>query len=149
MIASWIVKRMMRSYFDKINQDDLDVAAATAGMADDCTYEHSSELGVEGIRKGKKAIAEWFQGWKEEFPKRKMVLKNVCWSAWPLSPTNVCMIDWSITETNKEGLEFKYDGVMVLHTKNFNVVHGADYISFKGLPKLSTLIKATGNTQSA
>ena len=148
MIASWIVKRMMRSYFDKINQDDLDVASATAGMADDCTYEHSSELGVEGVRKGKKEIAEWFQGWKREFPKRKMVLNDICFSAWPLSPSNVWMIDWSITETSREGAEFKYDGVMVVHMKNFKMVGGADYISFKGLPKLSTLIKPMGKAQS-
>jgi len=147
MIASWIVKRMTRSAFEQFNKDDLDVDAATAGMTNDCTYQHSSELGVEGIRKGKEAVAEWFQGWKKEFPKRKMVLKNICWSAWPLSPTNVCMIDWSITETNKEGIDFKYDGVMVLHTKNFKVVQGADYISFEGLPKLSTLIKPTGKAK--
>jgi ketosteroid isomerase-like protein len=149
MIASWIVKRMARSAFEKFSADDLDVDAVMAGMTDDCTYEHSSELGVEGIRKGKKAIAEWFQGWKKEFPKRKMVLKNICFSAWPLSPTNVWMIDWSITETNREGTEFKYDGVMVLHVKNFKMVHGSDYISFKGLPQLSTLIKPTGKAQSA
>lgn len=116
-------------------------------MTDDCTYEHSSELGVEGIREGKKAIAEWFQGWKTEFPKRKMVLKNICFAGWPLSPRNVCMIDWSITETNKEGTEFKYDGVMVLRTKNFKVFRGADYISFKGLPRLSDLIKPTGKAR--
>ena len=144
MIASWIAEKMALSAFEKSSADDLDVDAVVATMTDDCSYAHSSELGVEGVRKGKKEIAEWFQGWKQEFPKRKMVLNNVSWSAWPLSPTNVCMIDWSITETNKEGLEFKYDGVMVLHTKKFKIVRIADYIAFKGLPKLSTLIKPTG-----
>ena len=144
MIASWIVRRMMRSYFSQINQDDLDVAAATAGMTDDCTHQHSSELGVEEARRGKKAIAEWFEGWKKEFPKRKMVLNNMCFAAWPLSPSNVWIMDWSITETSRQGVEYKYDGVMVVHTKGFKVVRGADYISFKGLPRLSDLIKPAG-----
>ena len=147
MIASWIVKRMALSAFEKFSADDLDVDAVVAAMTDDCTYQHSSELGVEGVRKGKKEIAEWFQGWKKEFPKRKMVLNDICFKSWPLSPSNVWMIDWSITETNKEGLEFKYNGVMVLHVKNFKMVRGADYISFKGLPKLSTLIEPTGKAK--
>ena len=73
-------------------------------MTDGCTYVHSSKLGVERIRKGKKAVPEWFQGWKKESPKRKVVLNNICRSAWLLCPTNVCTIDWSIMETTKEGI---------------------------------------------
>lgn len=141
MIASWIVKRLALSAFEKFSADDLDVDAVVAAMTDDCSYEHSSELGVEGVRKGKKEIAEWFQGWKKEFPKRKMVLKNICFAAWPLSPSNIWMIDWSITETNKEGKEFQYDGVTVIDIKNLRTIRSSEYISFKGLPLLSTLIK--------
>ena len=144
MIASWLVKRMSRAAIEKVNEDDFSVDAALAGWVDDCTYDHSSELGVEGTRIGKKAVGEWFDGWKKEFPKRKMIVKNICFSSWPLSIRNVCMIDWTCTETNKEGIQFQYDGVMVLHTKNFKLVKGIDYIAFKGLPKLSTLIKPTG-----
>ena len=76
-----------------------------------------------------------------------MVLNDVCFKAWPLSSSNVWMIDWSIAETNKEGTQFSYDGVMVLHVKNFKMVRGADYISFKGLPKLSTLTKPKGKAK--
>jgi len=143
MIASMIAKQMARSYFEQFNKDDFDVNAAVATMTDDCVFDHSSEIGPGETRKGKKAEADWFRRWKEEFPKRKFVVKNICFSAWPLCPTNVCMVEWSLTETNKEGKEFKYDGISVSHTKNFKMVRGADYIAFAGLPQLSNLIKPT------
>ena len=143
MIASMIVKRMVRSDYEKYNDDDFDVDAVLTGKADDFVYEMSSEVGG-GTLKGKKAIAEAMQQWKKEFPKRKFVVKNVAFSAWPFCPNNVVMVEYSITETSKDGKEFKYDGASVFHTKNFKVVHGTDYISFAGLPPFSTLVKPTG-----
>jgi hypothetical protein len=74
-------------------------------------------------------------------PKRKFVVKNICFGAWPLSPTNVVMAEWSLTQTNKEGKEFKYDGATVVHTRSFRFVRASEYISFAGLPELSTLLK--------
>jgi len=143
MIASWIVKRMIRSTFEKFNEDDFDVDAFLAGYSDDAVYDLGSELGVGETRKGKKALADWFKQYKKEFPKRKFVVKNICFSAWPLCLTNVCMVEWSCVAANKEGKEFRWDGISVSHVKNFKIVHGTDYISCAGLPPISSLIKPT------
>jgi ketosteroid isomerase-like protein len=143
MIASMIAKRMVRSDYEKYNKDDFDVDAVLAGKADDIVYESSTEC-PHGTLKGKKAVADAFQQWKKEFPKRKFVVKNICFSAWPFCPKNVLMVEYSITETSKDGKEFKYDGASVFHMKNFKVFHGTDYISFAGLPPFSTIVKPTG-----
>jgi hypothetical protein len=47
-------------------------------------------------------------------------------------------------ETDKEGQELHYDGVTVGEMRNMKIVRATEYISFKGLPKLSTLIKPMG-----
>lgn len=144
MIASMIVKRMVRAGITKLNQDDYDVDAIMAGWTDDAVWDGTSELGVGETIRGKKAIADWFHRWKEEFPKRKFVVRNICFGAWPLSPTNVVMAQWSLTQTDKEGKEFKYDGVTVVHTRNMKIVHATEHISFAGLPQISTLLKPSG-----
>jgi ketosteroid isomerase-like protein len=144
MIASMIAKRMVRSTLAKMNQDDFDVDALLARWADDVVWDGSSELGVGETIKGKKAIADWFRRWKEEFPKRKVVVSNICFGAWPLSPTNVIMAQWSITQTDKQGKEFKFDGISVAHMRNMKTVHATEYISFAGLPQISTLLKPSG-----
>ena len=141
MIASMIAKRMVRSSILMMNQDDFDVDALFADWADDAVWDGTSELGVGETIKGKKAVADWFRRWKEEFPRRKFDVKNICFSAWPLSPTNVCTVQWSLTQTDKQGKEFKYDGVTVIHVRNFKTSHASEYISFTGLPQLSSLIK--------
>ena len=148
MIASWIAKRMVRSGLYMANEDDFDVDALLKQWADDAVYDVGSELGVGETIKGKKAIADWFQRWKKEFPKRKFVVKNICFSAWPLSPTNVYMFQWNLTQTDRQGREFKYDGVSVLEMKNFKVTRSGEHISFKGLPPISSLIKPTGKVQA-
>jgi len=142
MIASWMAKRMVRSGWDLMSQDDYDVNALMAGWAEDAVWDGTSELSVGETLTGKKAITEWFQRWKKEFPKRKLVAKNVCMRGTCLpSPTNVMMVEWTCWELDKQGKEFQYDGVTVVHIKNMKIVHASEYISFKGLPQLSTLIK--------
>jgi hypothetical protein len=69
MIASMIAKRMVRSAILMMNQDDFDVDAFFANWADDAVWDGTSELGVGETIKGKKAIADWFRRWKEEFPR--------------------------------------------------------------------------------
>lgn len=143
MIASMLAKRMVRSDVAKMNEDDMDVDAVLARWADDVIWDVSSELGVGETLKGKKAIADWFRRWKEEFPKRKFEVKNICFSAWPLCPTNVTTVQWSLAQTDKQGREFKYDGVTVVHMKNMKAVRVTEHISFAGLPQISNLIKPT------
>lgn len=142
MIESWIVKRIIQSVWDTMSQDTFDVDAFMKGAADDQVWDSTSELGVGETLVGKKAISEWFHKWQKEMPKRKFTVKNICMKGTFLpSPNNVVMVEWGCVETDREGKEFQYDGVTVIHIKNMKTVRASEYISFKGLPKLSTLIK--------
>jgi hypothetical protein len=145
MIESMIVKREIRRVWDLMNQDDFDVNAAISGWGDDTVWDGTSELGVGETLIAKKAMGEWLQRWKKEFPKRKFTVKNICMKGTCLpSPTNVVMVEWSCWERDKQGKEFHFDGVTVIHIKNMKTIHVSEYISFKGLPQLSNLIKPLG-----
>ena len=147
MIASWMVKRKVLRNFDLVSQDDFDVNALMANWTDDAVLDGSSELGVGETITGKKAIADSFERWKKEFPKRKLLVKNVCMKGTCLpSPTNIVMVEWSCWEKDKQGKEFQYDGVSIIHVKNMKAVYESEYISFKGLPQLSNLIKPVGKS---
>jgi len=140
MIASWIVKRMIRKAILLMNEDDMDVDAVLAMSHDDIIWDCTSDLGIGETVYGKKDVTDWFLRWKEEFPKRKFDVKNICFSRWPLCLNNVITAQWSCTETDKQGKTLKYDGATVCHMKKFKVTHMSEYISFAGLPKLSDLI---------
>ena len=149
MIESMMVKRVIRSVWDTMSQDTFDVDSFMKTADDDQVWDSTSELGVGETLIGKKAISEWFHRWQKEFPKRKFVVKNVCMKGSFLpSPSNVVMVEWGCVETDKEGKEFQYDGVTVFEMKNLKNVRASEYLSFKGLPKLSTLIRPTGKAQA-
>jgi SnoaL-like domain len=121
--------------------------ASLRTLSGDIVWDNTSELGVGETLRGKKDVADWFQRWKKEIPKRKFVVKNICFKGTCLpSPSNVVMVEWGCVDTYKEGTEFQYDGVTVLEMKNQKVFRASEYISFKGLPKLSILIKPSGKT---
>ena len=141
MIASMIAKWVTRHGFLKYNEDDFDVDAILAWVHNDIIWDGTSELGIGESIKGKEAFGDWLRKWKEEFPKRTFDLKNICFSAWPLWPTKVITLQWTLTQTDRQGKTFRYDGATVAHTKNFKFSHVSEYISFADLPKLSTLIE--------
>ena len=143
MIASWIMKRMVRSVFDKAGEQG-DAESAFTNVTDDWVYDSGLELSVGGSVRGKKSVIEWYRRWYEQFPKRKLIPKNIGFAAYPLSPTNVIMMEWTCEETDKEGKEFKYDGATVTEMKKGKAVRTTEYIACKGLPQLSTLIKPSG-----
>ena len=147
MIASMLAKKKVNSAFSLMGQDDYNVDALLADWAEDAVWDGTSELSVGETLKGKKAIAEWFEKWKKEFPKRKFIIKNVCMKGTFLpSPTNVCMVEWTCWERDKQGKEFQYEGASILRMKNMKLFHVSDYISFNGLPQLSSLIKPLNKT---
>lgn len=79
--------------------------------------------------------------WEREFPKRKLVAKSGCVNGMGLpGRTLVIMCDWTCTETDKQGREHVFDGASVIHSRNMKVVRMTDYISFAGLPGISTLL---------
>ena len=144
MIASMMAKRGVRSVWAMMSQEHIDTDALLKQWADDAVWDCTSELGVGQTIKGKKAAADWFHKWEQEFPKRKLVTKNVCMSGTCLpSPNMVVMVDWTCWETDKQGKEFQYDGVTVVHMRNMKVVRVTEHISFAGLPPIASLIKPT------
>ena len=147
MIASMIMTPKIRHAWDVMGQDDYNVDEIMAGFSEDIVWENTSELGVGETLRGKKDVADWFTRWKKEIPKRKFVVKNICFKGSCLpSPSNVVMVEWGCVDTYKEGTEYQYDGVTVLEIKNMKAFRASEYISFKGLPKLTTLIKPIGKT---
>lgn len=144
MITSWLVKQRVRSVIAILNEDDYDVDAFLKAWTDDAIYDGTSELGPAMTLRGKKAIGEWFHRWKREFPKRHFDVKDICFTAFPLSPTNVVMVQWTLTQTDRQGRVYRYDGVTVTHVKNLKTVRATEHISFAGLPQLSTLVRPTG-----
>jgi ketosteroid isomerase-like protein len=141
MVMTMIVKRMLRSGMDALNRGDVD--AAMAGWAEDALYEFPSDISVGGRLKGKEEIAGWFRRWIEEYPKRKLTMGNVCLQHTLLpSPRNVVMVEWSCEETNREGKDFKYNGVTVFEVRNMKSVRSSEYISFVGLPRIPELLAA-------
>jgi ketosteroid isomerase-like protein len=154
MIGSMIIKRMARSAFEK-SWNRGDVYSMMGASADDVVFEGISGL-FESISghdvavpvKGKKAAAEFYRKYFEEFPKTKFTVKNICIrEVFPLLSafigTSVIMSDWSATQTHKEGKEFKYDGVTVTHLRRGKIIRMSDYLSPASLPQLSTLMKLT------
>jgi len=141
MIASWFAKRMVRSMGDKAFAGDVE--GAFANVSDDALYDVPLDISAGGTLKGKKALMDWYRRWYEQFPKRKLTMTNIAFAAWPLSPTNVVMAEYTCEETDREGKEFKYDGALVLQMKGGKGIRATEYIACKGLAKLSTLMKPT------
>jgi ketosteroid isomerase-like protein len=143
MLAAWIAKRRLRSVFDKVGEQG-DAESAFAKETDDWVYDIPLELSAGSTVKGKKAVIDWFQRWYAQFPKRKLIVKNVAFTAWPLNPANIFMVEWTCEETDKKGKEFRYDGVTITEMKKGRAVRTTEYIACKGLPQLSSLLKPVG-----
>jgi hypothetical protein len=92
-----------------------------------------------------RGIADWYRKWEQEFPRRKLVPKNIYMKSTFLpSRNNVVMVEYTCTETDKQGREDTYDGVTVIHSKDWvKIVKVTECIAYAGLPQLSTLLEPT------
>ena len=141
-----ISRRKMRAVMEAISREHIDTDAIAKEWADDVVWDSPSDLGVGQTILGKAAIVEWYKRWEHEFPKRKLVAKSVCVSGMGLpNRTLVIMCDWTCTETDRQGREYVFDGASVIHSRNMKVVRMTDYISFAGLPEISTLLGPAKN----
>jgi ketosteroid isomerase-like protein len=147
-IASMVAAKKVRAAWTTMSRSHIDTGALLKDWADDAVWDGTSELSVGQTIKGKKAIADWFHRWEQEFPQRKLVEKNVCMRGtfWP-SRNNVIMVDWTCRETDKQGREYTYDGVTALHMQDMKIVKVTEYLSFAGLPQLSSLIQPSRTTE--
>ena len=138
MLGAIIGKRKARSAYDHLNERD--VQAFIAGWAEDATFIFPGVVSAGGEIKGKKAIEEWFSKWMERFPKVNFVVKNVFVSnVFSFSTTNVFAVEWDEYVTNRDGKDFQYSGVTVIHVKKGLATLVRDYI-----PDTETLKKAWG-----
>ena len=128
MIGAVIAKRQARSGFDALNRHDLTKFRAT--WAEDSTFTFPGNTSMSGETKGKKAIEAWFAKMMEQFPKIDFAIKEVFVSnIFALGATNSIAVEWDITETNREGKEFRNSGVTTIRVKGGKVVAVRDYIS--------------------
>lgn len=144
MIASWIVKRMVRSTLDKVFRGDIE--SALAKWAKDSFHDFPSNPYIGDTIKERKEILDWHYKWFEPFADRNIVVKDVAFAAWPLSPSNVVMAEWTCEGTDKEGKKQRYDGVSVIHIKNFKIVKWMDHFSCKVIPQLSSMMESLEKT---
>ena len=143
MIATWIMKRMVRKVHDQVGSQG-DAESGFAKFADDGVYDLPLELSTGSTVRGQKAVLDWFHKWYQEYPERRLIVKNIAFAAFPLSPSNVTMAEWTCEETDKEGRELRYDGVAVTEIKNGKAIRVTEYIACRGLPSIPSLIKPSG-----
>jgi ketosteroid isomerase-like protein len=147
MIGSLMIKRNVRSGFEKMERGD--VAGMMADLADDIVFETISAQGAAVTVKGKKAAEELFRKWLEEWTKWKFTVKNICIrEVFPLlatfAGTSVIMAEMSVTQTHKTGKEFKYDAIEVYHIRRGKMVRMTHYFSAPGLAEVEAARKIGG-----
>ena len=69
------------------------------GLGRDVVWDVPSELGVGKTIEGKKAAAEWFKRWEEEFHQEDGV-QDLCMKGTALLMNNVINVEWTCTETD-------------------------------------------------
>ena len=127
MIGAMIAKSKARSAFDCLNRRDF--PAFLAAWAEDATFVYPSNVSVGGEIKGKKAVEEWFQRFREQYPKVNFTLKNVFVAdVFAFGATNVVAVEWDIAVTNREGRDFQNSGVTTIQVKNGKATLVRDYI---------------------
>lgn len=145
-LVSMVTKKRVRSAWALSSQRHVDTDTLLKDWADDGVWDSPSELGVGQTIRGKTAMVEWYRRWEREYPQRKLVPKSICMKSTFLpSRNNILMVEYTCTETDKQGREYTYDGVTVIHSKDWvKIVKVTEYIAFAGLPQLSTLLKPSG-----
>ena len=128
MIGAILAKRKGGSAFDAMSRHDL--AKMMTAWAEDSTFTFPGNIPVSGETKGKKAIAACFAKMFEHLPKMNFTVKEVFVSnIFALGATNNIAVEWDVTETNREGKEFRNSGVTTIRIKGGKAVAIRDYIS--------------------
>ncbi|MCK5551677.1 MAG: nuclear transport factor 2 family protein [Deltaproteobacteria bacterium] len=136
MIGAVIMQRKVRSAFDCLNRRDL--PAFLLNWAEEATFIYPSTVSVGGKIEGKNAVAKWFQGFMEQFPKVKFTVKNVCvQNILSFGGTNVAAVEWDCTGINRDGMDFHNSGVIIINAKEGQVVWAREYIFDAEMLKLA------------
>ena len=128
MIGAVIAKRRGSSGLDMLSRHDL--AKIMAAYAEDVTFTFPGNTSISGENKGKKAVEACFAKVMEKFPKIDFTIKEIFVSnIFALGKTNNVAVEWDVTETNREGKEFRNSGVTIFRAKGGKTVAIRDYIS--------------------
>lgn len=126
MIGALIAKSKVTSSYDLLNARDI--KKFLANWHDECVWCFPGNLSVSGEFKGKKAVEKWFQGFLDQFPKLKLTPKSVCvQNLFDFVGTNVVTVNFDEEITNKDGKEFKFEGVTVITLKFGKATHAQDF----------------------
>jgi ketosteroid isomerase-like protein len=127
MIGAVIAKRRAGSGFDAYNNHDL--KTVENALAEDATYTFPGNVSISGETKGKKAIEALHAKMMEQFPKMYFTVREVFVSnIFALGATNSVAVEWDLTETNREGKEFRNSGVTIFSVKGGKVVATKEYV---------------------
>lgn len=141
MIGAIIAKRKVRAAFDAFNRRDL--PAFLANWREDCTFIYRGNPSGSAFRisgsgriEGKKALEQFCQKYWEQFPKWNITVKSICVeNMFALGGTNVVLVDWEVTLTDREGRSWQEGAVSIIHLKGGKALWVCDY---KDIIKYST-----------
>ena len=126
MIGALIAKSKVTSSYDLLNARDIE--KFLANWHDECIWCFPGNLSVSGEFKGKKAVEEWFRRLFDQFPRLVLTPKNVCVkNLFDFVGTNVVTVNFDEEITNKDGNEYKFEGVTVITLKFGKATHAQDF----------------------
>jgi len=127
MIGALLARRAIASAFEALNRHDL--PAFMSAWHDDGVFVYPGEISVSGTFEGRSAVAKWFKGFLEQYPKIAFDLKDICVrNIGALSGTNVIAAHWDVRLTNRGGREGQNSGVTVITLEGGKVRLVKDFI---------------------
>ena len=126
MIGALIAKSKVTSSYDLLNAKNID--KFLANWHDECVWRFPGNLSISGEFKGKKAVEEWFERLVNQFPRFVLKPKHVCVkNIFDFVGTNVVTVNFDEEITDKDGNEYKFQGVTVITLKFGKATHAEDY----------------------
>jgi ketosteroid isomerase-like protein len=126
MIGAIVLKLMAGSGMKEWNRRDI--SKILSHFTDDAIYIYPGNMPVSGMRKGKKALEEFFNRYLEQFPELDFKIKTTCVkNIFDPCFCNTVAIEFESSYTNKHGEFFQNSGVSVFKVKWGKVTHMQDY----------------------
>jgi len=126
MIGAYILKKMMGSGTDVMNERDVD--KILTHWRDDAVMIYPGVTVVSGRSEGKVALQAFFRKFMEQFPEIKFSIKETyIKDMFAVGFSNSIASEFEVTYTNKHGETFENRGVTVIQIKNGKVQQIQDY----------------------
>jgi len=127
MIGALIAKKKVAAAFDALNRRDL--ARFMAGWPDDGVFIYPGDIPEAGIHQGRAAVERWFERLFEQFPAMRWDVQAVCVrNLCDMIGNNVAVVYWHQRSTNRDGVEFRNEGVSIATIKRGRLVSVQDIL---------------------